>query len=106
MPRTRRSYPSDLTDQEWNLLAPLLASPERRGRPPKWPARRIADAVFYLLRSGCAWRMLPRECIHLGKLSTTTFANGAWTAGCSKLTSGCAQQCLRRKDATQIQADR
>jgi putative transposase len=61
MPRTRRPYPSDLTDQEWNLLAPLLASPERRGRPPKWPARRIADAVFYLLRSGCAWRMLPRE---------------------------------------------
>src|SRR5215212_6944678 len=61
MPRTRRPYPSDLTDQEWDLLAPLLASYERRGRPPKWPARRIADAVFYLLRSGCAWRMLPRE---------------------------------------------
>jgi putative transposase len=61
MPRARRPYPSDLTDQEWNLLEPLLASPERRGRPPKWPARHVADAVFYLLRSGCAWRMLPRE---------------------------------------------
>jgi transposase len=47
--------------EEWNLLEPLLASPERRGRPPKWPARQVADAVFYLLRSGCAWRMLPRE---------------------------------------------
>ena len=80
MPRTRRSYPSDLTDQEWNLLAPLLASPERRGRPPKWPARRIADAVFYLLRSGCAWRMLPREYPPWQTVSTTTFANGAWTA--------------------------
>jgi putative transposase len=43
------------------LLEPLLASSEGRGRPPKWPARRVADAVFYLLRSGCAWRMLPRE---------------------------------------------
>ena len=39
----------------------MLASSEKRGRPPKWPARRVADAVFYLLRSGCAWRMLPRE---------------------------------------------
>ena len=61
MPRTLRPYPSDLTDQEWNLLKPLLESPERRGRPPKWPARRVANAVFYLLRSGCAWRMLPKE---------------------------------------------
>ena len=60
MPRTR-PYPSDLTDEEWLLLEPLLASSEMRGRPPKWPARRVADAVFYLLRSGCTWRMLPKE---------------------------------------------
>jgi transposase len=56
-----RPYPSDLSDAEWALLEPLLKSSERRGRPPKWPARRVADAIFYLLRSGCAWRMLPRE---------------------------------------------
>ena len=62
MSRTRRRpYPSDLSDAEWALLEPLLASLERRGRPPKCSTRRIADAVFYLLRSGCAWRMLPRE---------------------------------------------
>ena len=62
MSRTRRRpYPSDLSDAEWALLEPLLASLERRGRPPKWSTRRIADAVFYLLRSGCAWRMLPKE---------------------------------------------
>jgi putative transposase len=61
MPRTRRPYPSDLSDEEWAILEPLLASAEKRGRPPRWPKRRIADAVFYLLRSGCAWRMLPRE---------------------------------------------
>jgi transposase len=61
MPRIRHPYPSDLTDQEWALLGPLLSSAEKRGRPPKWPARRVADAVFYLLRSGCPWRMLPRE---------------------------------------------
>ena len=50
MPRTRRPYPSDLTDQEWTLLEPLLASFERRGRPPKWSTRRVADAVFYLAK--------------------------------------------------------
>ena len=61
MSRARYPYPSDLSDTEWALLEPLLASSERRGRPPKWSARHIADAVFYLLRTGCAWRMLPQE---------------------------------------------
>ena len=54
-------YPSDLSDKEWALLEPLLSRAEKRGRPPKWPTRQIADGVFYLLRSGCSWRMLPRE---------------------------------------------
>ena len=54
-------YPSDLSDQEWIILEPLLSSAEKRGRPPKWPLRHVADAVFYLLRSGCSWRMLPKE---------------------------------------------
>ena len=54
-------YPSDLSDAEWVLLEPLLSTTEKRGRPPKWPLRQVADAVFYLLRSGCSWRMLPRE---------------------------------------------
>jgi putative transposase len=54
-------YPSDLSDEEWAILEPMLSSPEKRGRPPKWPLRHVADAVFYLLRSGCSWRMLPRE---------------------------------------------
>ena len=61
MPDPRRAYPSDLSDAEWALLAPLLPPPAPCGRPRKWPARLIADAVFYVLRSGCAWRMLPRE---------------------------------------------
>ena len=54
-------YPSDLSDAEWAILEPLLASAEKRGCPPKWALRRVADAVFYLLRSGCSWRMLPLE---------------------------------------------
>src|SRR5918994_3619723 len=54
-------YPSDLTDEEWEILEPLLSTTEKRGRPPRWPSRRVTNAVFYLLRSGCSWRMLPRE---------------------------------------------
>ena len=64
MPRdapSHRPYPSDLSDAEWSLLAPLLARRSHLGRPEKWPRRLLADAVFYLLRSGCAWRMLPRD---------------------------------------------
>lgn len=59
MPAPR--YPSDLSDEEWALLQPLLSRAEKRGRSPKWPTRQVADSVFYLLRSGCSWRMLPRE---------------------------------------------
>lgn len=60
IPRNRR-YPSDLSDAEWRVLEPLLGRRSRLGRPPKWPRRLLAEAVFYLPRSGCAWRMLPRE---------------------------------------------
>src|SRR5688500_1234356 len=61
MSDARRVYPSDLSDAEWTILAPLLPPPASCGRPRKSPERLIADAVFYVLRSGCAWRMLPRE---------------------------------------------
>ena len=57
-PRQHR-YPTDLTDAEWAALEPLLPPPASRGRPLKWPRRLMVEAVFYLVRSGCAWRMLP-----------------------------------------------
>src|SRR5512139_2006781 len=53
------AYPSGLSDPEWALLAPLLPPPARRGRPPCWSLRLIIDALFYLLRAGCPWRLLP-----------------------------------------------
>ena len=107
MSRTRRRpYPSDLSDAEWALLEPLLASPERRGRPPKWSARRIADAVFYLLRSGCAWRMLPKEYPTAGRRSTTTFASGGETGGCGKPTTGSGRRCANRRARIAILAGR
>ncbi len=54
-------YGSDLTDKEWQLLAPLLPPNARTGRPRHWPMREILNALFYVLRSGCPWRMLPEH---------------------------------------------
>jgi transposase len=61
--RRARGYPSDLTDAQWQVIAPYLPRyvPGRRGRPPVWPARRIVEAILYLDRSGCAWRYLPAD---------------------------------------------
>ena len=56
-----RRYPTDLSDGEWTLLKPYLPASKRRGRPRLHSPREILDAVFYVLKSGCQWRMLPRE---------------------------------------------
>ncbi len=52
-------YGSDLTDGEWTILEPFLPPPRLRGRKRKWTMRQIVNAIFYTLRSGCAWEMLP-----------------------------------------------
>jgi putative transposase len=54
-------YATDLSDAEWTILAPLLPAAKPRGRPPKWPMRLILDGIYYVVRSGCQWRLLPRE---------------------------------------------
>jgi transposase len=54
-------YPSDLSDHEWCLLAPLLPPAKPGGRPRRVDLRQILNGIFYLLRTGCAWRYLPRE---------------------------------------------
>jgi len=55
-----KSYPTDLSDKEWQVLEPLL-SKLRRGRPRKYSQRQMLNALLYLLRTGCAWRMLPHD---------------------------------------------
>jgi putative transposase len=55
------SYPSDLSDREWGLIEPLLPSAKPGGRPRSVDLRRILNGLFYLLRTGCAWRYVPRE---------------------------------------------
>jgi transposase len=58
---TTQHYPSDLNDAEWTLLDPLIPKARKAGRPEKYAKRAILNAIFYLVRSGRAWRMLPRD---------------------------------------------
>jgi putative transposase len=55
----RRRYPTDLTDAEWERIQPLLPKPAKRGRKPVVDLREILNAIRYLARAGCGWRMLP-----------------------------------------------
>jgi transposase len=57
----RRGYPTDLKDDEWQLIAPLLPGAARTGRPRKTDLRAVINALRYLVRSGCEWRMLPND---------------------------------------------
>ena len=57
----RRGYPTDLTDAQWALLEPYLRRPPGPGRPARLELRAVVNALFYFARSGCQWRMLPRE---------------------------------------------
>jgi len=55
------NYPSSLTDEEWKYLDPLIPKARKAGRPEKYAKRAILNAIFYLVRSGCPWRMLPND---------------------------------------------
>ena len=59
----RSKYPTDLSDTEWECLNAHLPAREKRsrGRPRLHSPRQILDAVFYVLRSGCPWRLLPGD---------------------------------------------
>jgi len=54
-------YPSDLTDAEWALVAPLLPPAKRGGRPRHVDMREILNTVFYVLSTGCQWDALPKD---------------------------------------------
>ncbi len=55
------TYPTDLSDEEFRHIEPHLPAANQRGRPRIHAPREILNAVFYVLKSGCPWRLLPRE---------------------------------------------
>ena len=59
--RPAARYATDLTDAEYALVAPHLPSPNRLGRPREVDLREVVNAILYLLRTGCPWRLLPKD---------------------------------------------
>jgi putative transposase len=57
----RSPYPTDLSDDEWRILEPLVPDAKPGGRPRAHKTRELLNAIFYVLRGGCAWRLLPHD---------------------------------------------
>jgi putative transposase len=57
----RKPYPTDLTDEQWKLVNPFLSPGKPGGRPRKTDLREVVNALLYLVRSGCQWRLIPHE---------------------------------------------
>ena len=81
-PTTRRRhsrsdlrYETDLTDAGWAVVEPLMPQPAPCGRPPVWTMREILNAIFYVLRGGIAWRLIPKD---LPPRSTTFGTFSRW----------------------------
>jgi putative transposase len=55
------TYPTDLTDGQWQLIEPLLPKAKTGGRPRTTDLRRVVNGIVYLVRAGCSWRMLPHD---------------------------------------------
>ena len=59
--RSRLRYPSDLTDEEWALVEPLIASAKRGGNKRTVDVREVVNGLMYVLSTGCQWRAIPKD---------------------------------------------
>ncbi len=85
MAKFRQAYPTDLNDTEWSVIAQLLPQPKKMSRPRKHTYREILNAIFYIVRSGCAWRLMAHDLPPWNKLSVGVGEHGAREAGMDKL---------------------
>lgn len=91
MAQTWRTTHGDMTDEEWELIADLVApywSPGKMGRPVEVPRRRVVDAIFYVAATGCQWRALPAcypnwNTVH--RYHLTWSRDGTWEAIAARL---------------------
>lgn len=72
---TRPAYPTDLTDAQWAILAPMIPAPHKRSRPRKADMREVVNAILYLVRGGNSWRAIPHD---LAPWQTTYYYFTKW----------------------------
>lgn len=72
-----RIYPTDLTDEQWALIEPLIPLAKPGGRPRTVDLRLVVNTIFYLAKAGCQWAMLPKD---LAKRSTANDSFSVWKA--------------------------
>ena len=108
LPPPRQAYPSDLTDQEWEILAPLLPKPKGFGHPRTTELREVVNAIFYVIRSGCQGEMLPHDFPH----HSTVYSyfnkwkkKGIWQAIHDKLRVDVREKVGKKAQATAASAD-
>jgi putative transposase len=97
-------YPTDLTDEEWNQIKSLIPAPKsgkgKRGRPIALERRALVNAIFYVVRSGCAWRLLPRE---FGPWQTAYSYFRHWTQDWTwRFIHDALRDCLRKTEARMV----
>ena len=59
--KPQKRYSSDLTDEEWAILEPLIPAAKRGGRPRTANMREVLNGIFYVLKTGCQWENLPKD---------------------------------------------
>lgn len=60
-PKATGNYTTSLRDEEWEIMAAILGEAPKLGRPPRYERRAVLDAIFYMVRTGGAWRLLPND---------------------------------------------
>jgi putative transposase len=72
---SRKAYKSDLSDEQWKIIEPLIPPAKPGGHPRTVDLREVVNAIFYALRTGCPWEMLPHD---LPPYSTVYFYFRRW----------------------------
>ncbi len=97
-------YPTDLTDEEWEYIECLVPAPKcgkgKRGRPLKLDRRTLVNGIFYVVRSGCAWRLLPRD---FGPWQTVYGYYRRWTQDWTwRFIHDTLRDCLRKTEGRKV----